>query len=123
MAASSSALLLRRLTLQQAPIADVVPHAKSLSQSEIVQQLGIGTRDWAALPLAYRQRLLKQILARLTARSMLAAGGDVLMGLSFPPQYRWLLERTLLSKLNSFASELAVGCYGALTPNLIRSVD
>ena len=75
MDASPSAML-RRLTLQQAPIADVVPHAKSLSQSEIVQQLGIGTRDWAALPLAYRQRLLKQILARLTARSMLAAGGD-----------------------------------------------
>ena len=45
------------------------------------------------------------------------------MGLSFPPQYRWLLERTLLPKLNSFASEFGYETIARLSGIRMEGAD
>ena len=66
-AAASSAAVVRRLALQQAPVAIVVQHARPLlitDQDALVDALGLlHGRAWSCLPLAYRRRLLKALVA------------------------------------------------------------
>ena len=65
--AASSAAVVRRLALQQAPVAIVVRHACPLlltDQPALVDALGLlHGRTWSCLPLAYRHRLLKALVA------------------------------------------------------------